>query len=114
MMLGIGGKSRLQWSINIQVPTDIAFSQVDSVSKTRVGYASITIVQGDSYVDIVGNNLADLHFKGHIPHYAQQLQRPLDRFLLKLKVESPIHRNSQSYRQVLPYFRLLTIPSHCY
>lgn len=50
---------------------------------------------GQRIKDKLGRNLADLHFSGHVPHYAEQLQRPLDRFLSKLKVDGPIQRNSK-------------------
>lgn len=46
-------------------------------------------------LSVVGKSLADLHFSGHVPHYADQLQRPLDRFLGKLQVEAPFQRNSK-------------------
>lgn len=59
---------------------------------------------GQRLKDKLGKGLADLHFDGQIPHYAEQLQRPLDRFLAKLKVESPIHRNSKSPRQYFVIF----------
>ncbi|RFU28100.1 hypothetical protein B7463_g8239, partial [Scytalidium lignicola] len=48
---------------------------------------------GQRLKDKLGKSLADLHL-GNVPHYAAQLQRPLDRFLSKLKVEAPIYRNT--------------------
>lgn len=45
--------------------------------------------------DVVGRRLADLHLDGRVPHYAEQLQRPLDHFLSKLKVENPVQRHSR-------------------
>ncbi|KUI58402.1 hypothetical protein VP1G_05680 [Cytospora mali] len=53
---------------------------------------------GQRIKDKIGKNLADLHFDGQVPHYAEQLQRPLDRFLSKLKVDSPIQRNTLTLR----------------
>ncbi|KAI8174003.1 hypothetical protein K4K51_009221 [Colletotrichum sp. SAR 10_75] len=51
---------------------------------------------GQRIKDKIGKTLADLHFSGHVPHYKEQLQRPLDHFLSKLKFESPIQRNTTS------------------
>lgn len=48
---------------------------------------------GQRIKDKLGRTLANLHL-GHVPHYTEQLHRPLDRFLAKLKVEGPIARNN--------------------
>ncbi|KAH7140270.1 hypothetical protein B0J13DRAFT_637738 [Dactylonectria estremocensis] len=74
-------------------------ADVNILTKGDDGYYQLVAMMlgiggGQRLKDKLGSNLADLHFDGHIPHYAQQLQRPLDRFLAKLKVESPIHRNT--------------------
>lgn len=52
---------------------------------------------GQRLKDKLGKNMADLHFDGHVPHYAEQLHRPLDRFLSKLKVDGAIQRHSESH-----------------
>ena len=49
---------------------------------------------GQRLQDKLGASLSDLHFGGRVPHYASQLQIPLERFLNKLKVETPIVRNT--------------------
>ena len=49
---------------------------------------------GQRVKDKLGKKLADLHLEGRVPHYAEQLQRPLDHFLAKLSVENPIQRHS--------------------
>jgi hypothetical protein len=41
-------------------------------------------------------SLDELHLSGDIPHYSEQLQRPLNRFLAKLTVEKPIERHTTS------------------
>ncbi|EQB43853.1 hypothetical protein CGLO_17448 [Colletotrichum gloeosporioides Cg-14] len=51
---------------------------------------------GQRIKDKIGKTLADLQFSGHVPHYKEQLQRPLDHFLSELKFESPIQRNTTS------------------
>ncbi|KAH8666242.1 hypothetical protein BGZ61DRAFT_559222 [Ilyonectria robusta] len=74
-------------------------ADINILTKGDDGYYQLVAMMlgiggGQRLKDKLGSNLADLHFDGHIPHYAEQLQRPLDRFLNKLKVESPIHRNT--------------------
>ncbi|KAI8259567.1 hypothetical protein K4K58_002510 [Colletotrichum sp. SAR11_239] len=57
------------------------------------------LVKGtDGYYQLAAMMLGigNLHFSGHVPHYKEQLQRPLDHFLSKLKFESPIQRNTTS------------------
>ncbi|KUI70469.1 hypothetical protein VM1G_05853 [Cytospora mali] len=60
----------------------------------RLSAMMLGIGGGQRIKDKLGKNLADLHFDGQVPHYAEELQRPLDRFLSKLKVDSPIQRNT--------------------
>ncbi|KPM42696.1 hypothetical protein AK830_g3896 [Neonectria ditissima] len=74
-------------------------ADVNILVKGEDGYYQLVAMMlgiggGQRLKDKLGKGLAGLHFDGHIPHYAEQLQRPLDRFLAKLKVESPIHRNT--------------------
>lgn len=74
--------------INILVPGDDQYYHLVAMM--------LGIGGGQRLKDKLGNDLADLHFGGHVPHYAEQLQRPLDRFLSKLNLDGPIQRNSKS------------------
>ncbi|CAH0057596.1 unnamed protein product [Clonostachys solani] len=75
-------------------PTDVNILLRGEEGYYQLVAMMIAIGGGQRIKDKLGRNLADLHIEGHIPHYQAQLQRPLDRFLSKLKVESPIHRNT--------------------
>jgi hypothetical protein len=77
-------------------PADVNVLTKNEEGQYQLVAMMLGIGGGQRLKDKLGKNLADLHFDGHVPHYADQLQRPLDKFLAKLKPESPIHRNSES------------------
>ncbi|KAF4919134.1 hypothetical protein CGCVW01_v008192 [Colletotrichum viniferum] len=77
-------------------PADINILVKGSDGYYQLAAMMLGIGGGQIIKDKIGKTLADLHFSGHVPHYKEQLQRPLDHFLSKLKFESPIQRNITS------------------
>ncbi|ETS86552.1 hypothetical protein PFICI_00380 [Pestalotiopsis fici W106-1] len=75
-------------------PADLNILMMGEDGQYHLVAMMLGIGGGQRIKDKLGNSLADLHFSGHVPHYADQLQRPLDRFLAKLQVEAPFHRNT--------------------
>ena len=76
-------------------PADINVLMKSDTGEYQMVAMMLGIGGGQRVKDKLGRSLADLHFGGQVPHYAEQLQRPLDRFLTKLKVEGSIYRNSK-------------------
>ncbi|CAM1504159.1 Fc.00g017500.m01.CDS01 [Cosmosporella sp. VM-42] len=76
-------------------PTDINILMKDEDESSYHMVAMMLGIGGGQRIkDKLGLSLADLHFTGHVPHYKEQLQGPLDRYLSKLKVDTPIQRNT--------------------
>ncbi|KAI0174069.1 hypothetical protein BJ166DRAFT_511006 [Pestalotiopsis sp. NC0098] len=75
-------------------PADLNILMIGDDGQYRLVAMMLGIGGGQRIKDKLGNSLADLHFSGHVPHYAERLQKPLDRFLSKLQVEAPFHRNT--------------------
>ncbi|KAH8892822.1 hypothetical protein GQ53DRAFT_861002, partial [Thozetella sp. PMI_491] len=75
-------------------PTDINILTKHEDGFYHLDAMMIAIGGGQRIKDKIGKNLADLHFSGHVPHYAEQLRGPLDKFLAKLKAERPVQRNT--------------------
>ena len=75
-------------------PADINILLKGSDGQYVMSAMMLGIGGGQRIKDKLGKKLADLHLEGRVPHYAEQLQRPLDHFLSKLRVENPIQRHS--------------------
>jgi hypothetical protein len=73
-------------------PTDLNILTKLPDGQYQLSAVMFGIGGGQRLKDKLGRCLADLHFGGHVPHFKEHLQAPLDRFLSKLKVDGPIVR----------------------
>ncbi|KAF3009092.1 hypothetical protein E8E14_009002 [Neopestalotiopsis sp. 37M] len=59
-------------------PADLNILMMGDDGQYHLVAMMLGIGGGQRIKDKLGKSLADLHFSGHVPHYADQLQRPLD------------------------------------
>ncbi|KAI9725900.1 MAG: hypothetical protein M1834_009463 [Cirrosporium novae-zelandiae] len=74
-------------------PCDLNILVKQEDGQYQLSAMMIAIGGGQRLKDKLGKCLDGLHL-GRVPHYTEQLQNPLNRFLAKLKVEGPIARNT--------------------
>ncbi|EXJ81795.1 hypothetical protein A1O1_07860 [Capronia coronata CBS 617.96] len=75
-------------------PTDLNILTKRPDGQYQLSAVMFGIGGGQRLKDKLGRSLADLHYGGQVPHFKEQLQVPLDRFLSKLKVDGPIVRHT--------------------